>query len=132
MKPAAILDTAKVLYWAWSGDRPFYTMTDGDGIPVSEIYGFAICLLAGEIYRFHCNRAWRVQNDWTFPTLESAMSAMNEQEQPIHWNKFDDTDIAALLDGSQKIKFYREVGERRVIQKIIDHLKQNDCDGMWV
>ncbi len=30
------------------------------------------------------------------------------------------------------VKYYLEVGERRIIQKVIEHLKKNNCDGMTV
>jgi hypothetical protein len=54
------------------------------------------------------------------------------QNHPLHWNKFDDIDIDALMSESQMVKFYREVGGRRIIQKIVAHLNKNHCDGMQV
>jgi hypothetical protein len=54
------------------------------------------------------------------------------QDQPLLWNKYDDSDIDALLSETQLVKFYQEVGGRRVIQKIITHLKNHNCNGMAV
>lgn len=134
MNPPSQLDGSQVLYWAWSGDKPFGNMNYTDGSVASEIYGFAICINAGTILRFSCDHDWQVQNDMDFPTIEEAMKAeyRQYQNQPTIWNKFDDTDIEALVEASQKVEFYREIGERRVIQKIVSHLQQKKCNGMWV
>ena len=63
VKPPSHLDSAQVLYWAWSGKKPFGIMKDTNGAIAAEIYGFAICILGGTIYRFSCDRQWDVQND---------------------------------------------------------------------
>jgi hypothetical protein len=134
MKTPVQLDSAKVLYWAWSGDKPFGMMNYTDGSIAAEIYGFAICMLAGKIYRFSCDHNWEVQNDSDFPTIQDAMNAVypQYQNQPVYWIKYDDTDIESLVDDSQMVEFYRETGERKVIQQIVAYLKQNNCNGMWV
>ena len=141
MKPRPELDSSKVLYWAWSDDQPFYIMksigVNEDDIETTdniEIYGLAICLLAGTIYLFYCNRHWEVQNDIDFDTIQEAMNLhFNKYENlPIYWNKFDDTDIDDLIAGSRRVKFYQEVGGRRIIQKIVNHLQTNNCNGMVV
>jgi len=133
MKPPSHLDSAKVLYWARSGDAPFGEMENANGAAI-QIYGFAICLLDGDLYRFSCDRKWHVQNDTNFSTVQEAMRASfpQYQAQPIYWNKFDDTDIDILMSESQRVNFYQEVGERQVIQKIIDHLKKHKCTGMSI
>jgi hypothetical protein len=161
VKPPSHLDSAKVLYWAWSGDKPFGTMEYVDGRIAAEIFGFAICLLAGTLFRFSCDRQWEVQNDMDFPSIQEAMdfsypqyqnqsvwrdkfgdidisSLLFENDYPQHrnrpvvWNKFDDTDIDALLYENQRVRFYQEVGGRRVIQKIVTHLNKHNCNGMGV
>jgi hypothetical protein len=134
MKPPPELDSAKVLYWAWAGNKPFGTMQDTNGKDVAEIYGFAICFLDDKIYRFSCDHHWAVQNDMDFSSIQEALDAQypQYQNQPVHWNKFDNTDIDDLISESQLIKFYREVGERRIIQKIIQHLNSHNCKGMGV
>ena len=134
MKPPSQLHGSKVLYWAWSGDKPFGSMKYSDGSLAAEIHGFAICIFADTILRVSCDRNWEVQNDMDFPTIQDAMNTVYPQYQqvPTEWELFDDTDIDALIAGSQRVKFYKEVGERRIIQKIVTHMKQHNCDGMWV
>ncbi|MCU0333353.1 MAG: hypothetical protein MUE91_11985 [Ignavibacteriaceae bacterium] len=133
MKPPSQLDSARVLYWAWSGDKPFGNIS-ADLSSAIDIFGFAICIMDGELYRFSCDRNWKVQNDMDFESIEEAMMASypQYQNQPIQWKKFDDTDIDALMSENQMIKFYQEVGARRVIQKIFDHLRKHKCTGMSV
>jgi len=135
MRPPPQLDGAKVLYWAWSGDQPFGDMPYPDGSVAARIYGFAICIYdAGDIYRFSCDGQWEVQNDFTYATPHEAMDAVYPQyaNRPVHWIKYDDTDIDTLLAERQEIDFYREIGGRRIIQRIITHLKQHNCSGMSV
>ena len=61
--PPSILDNANVLYWAWSGERPFGVLPDGLG--GIAVYGFAICRYAesGQTYRFTCDQSWNVEQD---------------------------------------------------------------------
>jgi len=40
----------------------------------------------------------------------------NTANRPVHWIKYDDTDIDTLLAERQEIDFYREIGGRRIIQ----------------
>lgn len=54
------------------------------------------------------------------------------QNQPIHWQKYDDTDIDTLMDEIQLVPFYLECGGRRIIQKIVSHMNQQNCSGMAV
>jgi hypothetical protein len=135
MRPPPQLDHAKVLYWAWSGDQPFGVMRYTDGPVAAEICGFAICIYNRlPFYRFSCDRLWKVQNDSVYPTPQAAMDTYfpQYQDHPIQWNKYDDTDIAALLDGIQIIPYYREVGGRRMIQRIVSYMHLHNCDGMQV
>ena len=61
--PPPILDGARVLWWAWSGDVPFGEMP-GAPEPDRWIHGFAICRYdSGSTYRFSCNRYWEVVQD---------------------------------------------------------------------
>lgn len=135
MRPPHQLDGAKVLYWAWSGNQPFGDMPFTDGSVASEIYGFAISIYdGGTIYWFSCDRQWEVQNDDPYTTPQQAMEANYPQysNRPVHWIKYDDTDIDAVLEECQKIEFYREISGRRIIQRILTHLKQHNCNGMSV
>lgn len=56
--PPPTLENAEVLFWVWSGERPFGVLPDIDGSEDSEVFGFAICRYAksGELYRFHLRR----------------------------------------------------------------------------
>lgn len=57
--PPAMIDNARVLWWAWAGDKPFGFCSD---VPV---YGFAVCRYdaGGPFYRFSCDREWETVND---------------------------------------------------------------------
>ena len=80
MRPPPELDGAEVLWWAWSGAQPFGVMPSTDGTSGIEIYGLAICVYAsGAIYRFSCDREWRVQNDALVDSAESAKHSVPAQ-----------------------------------------------------
>ena len=58
--PPPMLDGARVLWWAWSGETPFGEVY---GAPEEQrwVHGFAVCRYdSGEIYRFSCSRRWEV------------------------------------------------------------------------
>jgi hypothetical protein len=134
-RPPSHLDGAKVLYWAWSDDQPFdydLTLACGDDV---EIYGFAICTYEdGDYYLFSCNRQWEVVNDTVWGTPQEYLEIMYPSyfDQTLHRIKYDDTDINVLLEECQRINFYREIGGRRIIQRIVTHLQQHNCRGMGV
>jgi hypothetical protein len=73
-EPPDELDGAKVLYWAWSGDEPFFVMSSSDGQGGIEIFGLAVCQYKnGATYRFYCDASWEVENDTDHDTVEWAL-----------------------------------------------------------
>lgn len=65
MQPPAEIDGARVLFWAWSGETPFFVMNTQEGISGVEIFGLAVCRYqnTGEVYRLSCNQEWGSEND---------------------------------------------------------------------
>ena len=70
-QPPPMIDGARVLWWAWAGEKPFGMCG------AEEIYGFAVCRYdnSGELYRFSCDRDWETVND---PPHEDEAEAMEE------------------------------------------------------
>jgi hypothetical protein len=68
-EPAGELDGAKVIKWAWSGDKPFGLVGE------IEIYGLAICRYDGsdDVYRFSCDKDWEVQQDGLYNSIDEAI-----------------------------------------------------------
>lgn len=89
--PPDTLDSAEVLFWAWSGKEPFWVMNDSDGSFCSEIYGLAICKYKEEdkFYRFVCSRTWTVQNDTVYDSLEEIFETTRVQspKSEVKWHK---------------------------------------------
>ncbi len=88
--PPEIIDGAKVLFWAWSGEAPFFVMPNSDGSSGINIHGLAICQYStGEIYRFSCDENWAVQNDNDWDCVEDAMAAPSTQYDvtQVLWHK---------------------------------------------
>ena len=81
MSPPCTIDDAKVFYWTWSGEEPFFYMTDTEGENPIAIHGFAICQYdgSGTVYRFSCDADWETVNDWTFDSMADAMDGVAEQ-----------------------------------------------------
>ena len=90
--PPVTLDGAAVLFWAWSENVPFFTMSDGNqGIP---IFGLAVCRYsdAGSVYRFSCNKNWEVENDshWGDSVEHALLSASGDYDiAAIKWMVYD-------------------------------------------
>ncbi len=74
-EPADELDGAKVIKWAWSGDRPFGLVGE------IEIYGLAICRYDGsaDVYRFSCDKDWEVQQDGLYDSIDEAIGQLPNQ-----------------------------------------------------
>jgi hypothetical protein len=86
-KPPPLLDGAKVLWWATSGETPFGELP---GAPDEDrlIFGFAVCKYeSGAIYRFTCNKRWEVVQDSDHRTEDEAKAAipMNHDASRVHW-----------------------------------------------
>ena len=83
-----MIDGARVLWWAWSGEEPF---GHSSGV---EIYGFAICRYdSGALYRFSCDRDWQTVNDEDHADESEAKAATPMNYLPsagrIHWHNVD-------------------------------------------
>jgi hypothetical protein len=91
--PPDTIDNAEVLYWAWSGDRPFGVLKYTDGSVAAEIYGLAICRYnkSETIYRFSCDKNWETEQDSNYASVEDAMGFLPEQYKnvQVNWIKFE-------------------------------------------
>lgn len=74
-EPADELDGAKVIKWAWSGDKPFGFVGE------IEIYGLAICRYNGsaDVYRLSCDKDWEVQQDGLYDSIDEAVKQLPDQ-----------------------------------------------------
>lgn len=91
MTPPETLDGAEVLFWAWSGDEPFFVMPDTEGWSGERIHGLAVCRYPnGAVYRFSCDAAWEVVNDSPWATPEDAMTRPSAQYDiaAVPWRPF--------------------------------------------
>lgn len=82
------IDGAKVLKWAWSGQKPFWVMYSSDNTEFEEIYGIAICQYekSKHIYSFSCDNEWETIQDAPHNTLEDAVLPNQYQDLKIIWN----------------------------------------------
>jgi hypothetical protein len=88
--PPATLDNAHVLWWAWSGEIPFGELPGAEGDD-HLVYGFAVCRYdSGELYRFTCNKQWRVLQDMDHGDEESAKAEIPVQydRTRVVWQRF--------------------------------------------
>jgi hypothetical protein len=89
--PPPTIDKAEVQYWAWSGEKPFFTMPDGgSGTP---IFGLAICKYkdSGAVHRFSCNSEWETENDSAWEdSVQRAMQGPSTQYdiRRVTWIKY--------------------------------------------
>jgi hypothetical protein len=82
VEPPNELDGAKVIKWAWSGDKPFGLIVNGDSDSDStEVFGLAICQYddSDYVYRFSCDKYWKVQQDGVYETVDDAMMQLPVQ-----------------------------------------------------
>ncbi len=87
MKPPPTLDGARVLWWAWAGEVPF------GQLGFDPVFGFAVCEYdTGHLYRFTCDREWRVVQDMDHGDEESAKEDIPPQYDAsrVVWRRFDD------------------------------------------
>jgi len=92
--PPKLIDGAKVLEWAWSGNMPFGVIKYSDSNEVAaEIYGLAICQYKDSkiIYRFSCNKNWETEQDSDYSSIEEAKNNLPEQYKivPATWVKYE-------------------------------------------
>ncbi len=92
-KPPEIIDNAKVLFWAWSGEKPFGIVHYEDGSIAAEIYGLAICQYndSDTVYRFSCNKKWETEQDGEYRSVKEAQEKLPDQYRnvPVQWIKFE-------------------------------------------
>ncbi|HLK60927.1 MAG TPA: hypothetical protein VKU00_30465 [Chthonomonadaceae bacterium] len=88
--PPPLLDGAHVLWWAWAGEVPFGELMGAEGED-RLVYGFAVCQYdTGEIYRFTCNRHWKVVQDMDHANEEEAKADIPAQYDTtrIVWQRY--------------------------------------------
>lgn len=79
--PPAIIDGAKVVEWAWSGDRPFGEVLGSESL---LIYGLAIATYDDSVfYRFACDSHWETQQDGLYDSIEQAKEQLPEQYRNV-------------------------------------------------
>jgi len=86
-QPPPILDGAKVLWWAWSGENPFGILEGAEGDD-RFVHGFAVCQYeSGSIYRFTCNKHWEVVQDADYASVEKAKAGipLNYDASRVKW-----------------------------------------------
>jgi len=93
MKPPKEIDGAKVLEWAWAGDKPFGIIkySEGDNI-AAEVYGLAICQYQDSdvIYRFCCSANWETEQDSDYESVSEAKNSLPLQYKKVkvNWQKY--------------------------------------------
>lgn len=88
--PPGEIDGARVIEWAWSGDKPFGVIRFSSGAIAAEIFGLAICSYSdGLFYRFSCDRNWNAEHDSVYSTVEEARERLPIQYQEVKpdWRK---------------------------------------------
>ena len=93
MKPPQEIDGAKVLEWAWSGDKPFGIIKYSESDDVAaEIYGLAICQYQDSkaIYRFCCGANWEAEHDSDCASVSEAKNSLPSQytNVEVNWQKY--------------------------------------------
>lgn len=84
-EPPDDLDNAKVIKWAWSGERPFGIIGNVDDPDREDIFGLAICQYADSdhFYRFSCDKNWDVVNDALYDSIEEAINELPDQYKEV-------------------------------------------------
>jgi len=83
VEPPDELDGAKVITWAWSGDKAFGVIpgVNTDANDSIEVFGLAICQYddSDRVYRFSCDKNWEVQQDGVFESVDEALRQLPDQ-----------------------------------------------------
>jgi hypothetical protein len=89
--PPPIIDGARVVAWAWSGEKPFGHVIGGD--PSEAIFGLAIAVYEKRrsVYRFSCDSHWETVQDSPYDSVEDAMNLVPSQysNASIVWHSQD-------------------------------------------
>jgi hypothetical protein len=90
MKPPATIDGARVLEWAWSGEKPFGHVIGGD--TAEAIFGLAIATYdkTNTVYRFSCDARWDTVQDGLYSSVDEAKRQLPPQYQNVHvlWHAY--------------------------------------------
>ncbi|MFN8335603.1 MAG: hypothetical protein U0U09_10770 [Cyclobacteriaceae bacterium] len=81
VEPPDELDGAKVVTWAWSGNKPFGFIPIADSNDSIEVFGLAICQYddSYSVYRFSCDKDWEVQQDEEYESVDDALRQLPDQ-----------------------------------------------------
>ncbi len=83
------IDCAKVIKWAWSGQKPFGYVGLIDDPKSEEVYGLAICQYEDNdcVYRFSCDKNWETVQDGLYDTIENTIEQLPEQykNSKVNW-----------------------------------------------
>ena len=84
MKPPPELDGARVLEWAWS-EEMFGVVHFSNGEIAAIIHGLAICQYNNDprVYRFSCDKRWKVFQDQIYDSVEEAKNHLPEQYRRV-------------------------------------------------
>ena len=91
-KPPREIDGARVLEWAWSGDKPFGQILTKSGVQATKIFGLAICRYSdsNKIYRFSCDSEWESEQDADYESVQEAKENLPSQYQnaKVVWQEY--------------------------------------------
>ncbi|MBN56852.1 hypothetical protein [Thalassolituus sp. UBA3500] len=92
-KPPQEIDGAKVLEWAWSGEKPFGVIRYETGEVATKIFGLAICQYEDSeaFYRFSCDFNWEKEQDSVCGSIAEAKDNLPNQYKDIkaQWKKYE-------------------------------------------
>jgi hypothetical protein len=82
------IDGAKVIKWAWSGQKPFGYVGNTDDPQRENVYGLAICQYenSDNVYRFSCDINWETIQDGLYDTVEKAIEQLPDQYKNVEVN----------------------------------------------
>ncbi len=90
--PPTEIDGAKVIEWAWSGEKPFGVVLFQDGTEASEIFGLAICKYESSdvVYMISCDKDWESEQDGDYRSVLEAKESLPDQYKnvPAIWKKY--------------------------------------------
>lgn len=88
-KPPPTLDGAQVVWWAWD-EIAFGQLYGAEGAD-RWIHGFAVCRYEdGLLYRFSCNKDWKVVQDMDHVSEDEAKSDLpaNYDSSRVSWQQY--------------------------------------------
>ena len=83
-EPPIRIDGARVIEWAWAGDKPFGEVLGADS---PEIFGLAIATYDDQkFYRFSCDQDWETQQDGLYDSINEAKRLLPDQYRMVEVN----------------------------------------------